>query len=194
MKSLLKFALFAAFLTSSAINANEPYDSTRPLSFEPYFVENGYILLDKVNSQETTVFIDVGSTNGGASRYIAANTNDTVKVYNINPWDQNDHSYQKFLSNVKQENQNDKIVPIRMSSQEASAALNLVSEFIFIESSDTKVVYENILAWVSHLSEHGIIGGNRWEWTSVELPVVKAASELNLVLSTNGTYWFLKKI
>lgn len=193
MKTLLKYAFVLATVVASTLTANEPYDSIRTVALEPFFIEDGFILLDKVNNQGTTVFVDVGSINGAASRYIAATTNDTVKVYTINPWN-SDYSFQKFLSNVKQENQNEKITAIRMNSGEASAALNLVSEFIFIDASDSDTIYENILSWVSHLSEHGIISGNHWERTSVDLAVVKAAADLNLSLSTNGTYWFLKKI
>lgn len=190
MKTVLNKILIS-FGFVSALLANEPYDSMRVLAYEPYFIPEGYILLDKVNSQGTTAFIDIKSPNGAAARYIAANTNDTVKVYSINAWE-NDYAFHKFLSNVKQENQNEKIIPIRMNAQGAADAVNLVSEFIYIDAYKCDTLYDNILAWVTHLSEHGIIGGNLWEKSSVELAVVKAAADLNLSLSNYGTYWFLK--
>ncbi len=194
MKKILTIALAFSALFAPSLEANEPYDSVRNVAYEPYFFEDGYILLEKVTAQGTTVFIDVGSTNGAAARYVAANTDGSTRIYSIHPWTGDEYGFQKFLSNVKQENQNEKIIPIRMSSHEAGAALNLVSEVIFIDSTNADKVYETILAWVSHLSEHGIISGNHWERLSVDLAVVKAAAELNLALSTNGTYWFLRKI
>ncbi len=159
----------------------------------PYYFENGYILLNKVNAQETTVFIDVESSEGMAARYISANTSESVKVFNINSWSESEHQYQKFLSNVIQENQGDRINSIRMSSREASNALNLVSELIYIDCENTDTVYEKILAWVSHLSQNGVIAGNRWEWHEVELAVVYAVVDLGLTLNIDGNFWFLKK-
>lgn len=193
MKSLFKHVITLATCFTAALFANEPYDSVRQVDYEPVFVQDGYIILDKFNNLGATVFVDVASLGGNVGRYIAANTNESVKVYNINLWDGDQYGFQKFLSNVKQENQNEKIVPIRMSPAEAGSSLNVVSEFIYVDSSNASVLHDNILAWVSHLSENGVIGGNHWERTAVEVAVVTAAAELNLTLSTNGHYWFLNK-
>ncbi len=165
----------------------------RLVSYEPYYFENGYILLNKVIAQETTVFIDVGSSEGMAARYISANTSESVKVFNINSWSGNDHRYQKFLSNVIHENQGDRIHSIRMSSREATDALNLVSELIYIDCEDKNTVHEKILSWATHLSLKGVIAGNRWEWPEVELAVVHAVVDLGLTLNIEGNFWFLKK-
>lgn len=191
MRSLLK-NIFILALFASPLLANEPYDSIRDVAYTPYFLQNGYILLNEVNAQSTTVFIDVKSDGGAASRYIAANTNGTVKVYYVNTW-YDDYAFQQFISNVKQENQSGAITPIRMTSQGASMALNLISELIYIDTIHSSNLHEDILAWVDHLSANGVISGNFWERSPIELVVTKAAAELNLSLSTNGTYWFLKR-
>lgn len=194
MKRYRALLCLAAVLASgSFLSANEPYDSIRLVSYQPYFIEDGWILLDKVNAQGTTVFIDVESPEGAASRFIAANTSEAPTIYSIHSWSDNQHQFQKFLSNVIQENQTERIVPIRMSSSEAGACLNLVSEVVYIDCTDVASVNEKILAWVAHLSEHGLIAGNKWEWPEVDLAVVNAANELNLSLTVNGGYWFLKK-
>lgn len=192
MKILIHYLPILSLFLATSLLSNEPYDSIKNVVYEPYFIQDGYILLDKVNTQNTTVFIDVQSTNGAASRYVALNTPETVKVVCVNPWE-NDYAFQKFLSNVKQENQNEKIIPLRMNSDNASSAINLLSELIFIDGSTNDSLYEAILGWVSNLTDQGVICGSHWELSSVKLAVVQVAANLNLSLTINGTYWFLKK-
>lgn len=64
--------LISAFICSYAgtLTAAEPYDSLRQVSYEPYFFENSWILLNKVTAQSTKVFVDVDSPNGMAARVI----------------------------------------------------------------------------------------------------------------------------
>lgn len=188
-----KLIALATILVCSALFAIEPYDSVRLVSYEPYFFENSWILLNKVNSQGATVFIDVESPEGEAARFIAANTSDSTKVYNINSWEGNDYSFQKFLSNVAQESLSERVIPLRMNSKEAGTVTNLISEIVYIDSQDISSINDKILTWVTHLSEHGVIAGNKWEWPEVELAVVNAAVSLNLILSTDANFWFLQK-
>lgn len=192
MKKLFTYMLSAACSLTFMLNAVEPYDSIHTVAYEGYTLQDSYTLYSEVISQGTTVFIDVGSVDGAAARYIAANTNGSVRIYNVNSWGATDHSFQKFLSNVLQENQSQNITPIRMSALEASSDLNLVSECIFMDPTNADSIYDEILAWAYHLTPHGVIVGNHWEWLEVELEVVKAASQLNFSLTLNGTYWFLK--
>lgn len=196
MKKLLKHLfLAAALLSGTYLTADEPepYASVRNISYEPYFLENNYILSQIVDFHATTNFIDVASNEGAAARSVAAYNPSTAKVYSINAWGENPHDFHKFLSNVKQENQAEKIIPIRMTSSEACLALNVLAEVIFIECSSQDHILENILRWESHLTENGAIVGNHWEWSEVELAVSKAATLNNLSLSTNGNYWILSK-
>lgn len=194
MKSIAKLVcLVATFAAGMSLYATEPYDSIRLVSYEPYFFENGWILIDKVNSQNTTVFIDVESQSGEAARFVSTNTSDAVRVYQVNDWNHNAHGYQTFLSNVVHENQADKITPITLNSKDGSAVLNLISECIFLDCNSPETVYDKILAWSSHLSDHGIIAGNKWGWPEVELTVINAAVELNLALTINSNFWFLAK-
>lgn len=189
----LNACLAAALAGGSLLYAAEPYDSIRLVSYEPYFFENSWILLNAVNSQNASVFIDVESSEGMAARFIAANTSE-VHVYNINTWNENEHQFQQFLSNVVEENTQESITPIRMSSREASNALNLISELIYIDSTQSEAVYDKILSWVTHLTQNGVIAGNHWEWHEVELAVVQAAGDLGLTLNIDGNFWFLRKI
>lgn len=181
-----------AMLLSSLCYGSEPYDSVKLMPLEPYFIDNGYILLNKVNSLSTTVFIDVESTDGSAARYIASNTDGSVKVFSVNSWS-GEHDYQLFLSNVKHENTDNKIVSLRMNSHEAAEALNLIAEVIFIDSSDSAGLQNKILSWATHLAEGGVIAGNNWAWHDTLMAVVTASSQLNLTMSVDGNYWYLTK-
>lgn len=194
MKSLIKIMLMVSTLIFSPLFSVEPYDSMRQLTYQPYFLQDGYILYNKVAAQAPTIFVDVGSVDGAASRYIAANTDSSVKIYCINPWSEGEQSFNQFISNVVQENKSEQIIPLRMTSKEASNALNITAGLVFIEGSDSSVVYDNILSWVALLSDNGKICGNHWELPSLELAVVEAAVHLNLGLTVNGTYWFLEKL
>lgn len=195
MSKFVRGALIAAvFVGNSFLIADpEPYASIRQVSYEPYYFENSWILLDKVNAQSTTVFIDIESVDGMAARFVSANVPADVKVYNVNPWSQDEHQFQQFLSNVIEEGQQEQIIPLRMSSKEGSATLNLAAEVIYIDCSQPDSVYEKILSWSTHLTENGLIVGNYWNWNEVKLPVVSAAGDLGLTFSTNANFWFLKR-
>ena len=190
-----KFILFLAKFVCSAsfmLSGVQPYESILPIDYVPYNLEEPWIIYNQVNNQQTTVFIDVKSVNGAVSRYIAANTNSTVNIFNINPWRSSENAFQEFLSNVIQENQTNRITPIRMDSSEACEALNLVSECIYIEA-DPDNVYADIIAWSSHLAPHGVIMGNHWDWSDVVIQVTRSATLLHMSVSVSGDYWILKK-
>lgn len=195
MKNIIHAFFLAITLTGGAslVASPEPYAAIRSVSYEPYFFENSYILLNKVNAQSTTVFLDIESPDGMAARFIASNAPETVKVYNLNSWKDNEHDFQKFLSNVIHENNDTKIIPLRMSSKEGSGALNLISELIYIDCTEQAAITEKILSWVAHLSQNGVIAGNKWEWPEVQLAVVSAAGDLGLALSIESNFWFLSK-
>lgn len=190
----------AGLLFCSGLNvrlqATEPYDLIRRLPEEPYVFENGYILLEKVNSTNTALFLDVGSPNGEAARFIAANTvvsnNVGVVIFAINSWSEAD-SYHRFLSNVRQEGLDDRITALRMSSAEASNALDVQAGVIFLDCSHSEHLHGKILMWLTQLEENGVIAGNYWHSNPVKMAVVRAAAELNLMLSVESNYWFLTR-
>lgn len=192
MKKILGNLLLLAGSLTFALEAVEPYDSIRMVPYEPFFLSDSYILLNKIFNSGSTTVIDVGSEKGGVARYLAANTDSSIGIYQIGEWNENEYAFQKNLSNIIHENLTERIVPLRMASEEASAALNLNADFIFINSSNADNVYSEIISWYSHLTPNGIIAGNNWEWSSVELEVVKAASDLNMAFNFDGPYWFLQ--
>ena len=99
-----------------------------------------------------------------------------------------------FLSNVKQAGLAKKIVPIRMGSEEAAAALNVQADLIYLDAAhDTESVYKDILLWLPHVKEGGILCGDDWYWDSVKLAVQLAADELNFDIYYSGNFYLSQK-
>lgn len=178
----------------------EPYESTRNLPQTPFFVQDGYIYYSLINSRNAAVVVDVESEDGAVARFIAQQANNLPslqKIYSVSGWlgsPAQKHQFQRFLSNVKQENTADKIIPIRMTSQEAAISLHITADFIsLVGANDGNTIYKDILAWYPHLSSTGIICGNNWYDNSVQSGVTKAAEILDLVLNINNNVWYFVK-
>jgi hypothetical protein len=198
MKKMIHSTLFAAaLLTASHASADDPqpYTNIRNVTYVPYFLENGYLLNNMINLTSGSVFIDVGSRDGAAARYVAQNTQG-VTIYAVNAWWSCDPSqknlFQKFLSNVKQENTTASIIPLRMASSEAARAINVIGDVIYLGSSNQNLSVD-ILAWFAHLSSSGIICGNDWDDSFVETNVSQAATKLGSQVNSNGTFWYIQK-
>jgi len=198
IKQLISSAFFATVMASSshliAVNP-QPYTNVRNLSYVPYFLENAYLLSNAINTTSGSVFIDVGSQDGAAARWVAQNYAN-VTNYAVNAWWSCDSSqknlFQKFLSNVIQENTANIIVPIRMSSTEGAKALSIVADVIYLESSSQNLSAD-ILCWFNHLSTNGILCGNDWSDPFVEASVSQAAIKLGYQVNSNGDFWSIQK-
>jgi hypothetical protein len=202
MKNLMSTLTAGLLLTSSFVMADDPqpYSAMRNLPATPYYVQDGYIIYDLIQTHRSNVVIDVESQDGSVSRFIAQLANqlpDLQTIYSVDAWKDygaQKHTFQKFLSNVKHENSANLIVPIRMSSQEASLGLNVTADFItIVGSNDSEVLHRDIISWFTHLSDKGIIAGNNWNENSVEIGVTKAANSLDLPLHINGNVWYILK-
>lgn len=72
-----------------------------------------------------------------------------------------DPHYHAFLSNMKQKGMTSKIVPVRMTSLEASRALAVTADLIFIDGDHGKAaVMADIAAWLPHVRPGGILCGD----------------------------------
>lgn len=196
MRSFFTSSLLAALLISSGLSAVEPYESLRVLPHESYSLENGYILLEKVRATTPLFFVDVGSPKGEAARFIASNFADTssaegLTVFAIHSWSRG--QYHQVLSDILHEQLEGRVNVLRMSSAEASNALDVSAGVIFLDSSNSDTLHDNILLWLTQLADNGVIAGNHWQSSSVAVAVVNAAAQLNLILSNNGNYWFLTR-
>ncbi len=198
-----KMILGSALLTALSLFADlpQPYASFQTLPQTPYYVQDGYVFYSLINTHNAAVIVDVESQDGGVARYIAQQTNtlpSVTEIYSVNAWQSSDrsqkHLFQRFLSNVIQENTANMITPIRMSSQEAAESLNVQADFIsLVGANDQQTIYNDILAWYPHLSDTGVMCGNNWHETSVQVGVTRAASTLDLNVQINSNVWYFVK-
>jgi hypothetical protein len=200
---LRKMIMSGAILGSLALFADlpQPYTLIENLPQTPYFVQDAYIFYTLINENNAAVIVDVESQDGGVARYVAqqVNTLTSVKqIYSVNAWQSPDrsqkHLFQRFLSNVIQENSAPLITPIRMCSREAAESLNIQADFIsVVGANDQDTIYRDIIAWYAHLSDNGVICGNNWNETSVQIGVTKAAAALEQTVVVNGNVWYFVK-
>lgn len=181
----------------------EPYTSIHELPFD----EQGWFINERqmercLNKIKPNVVIEVGSWLGMSTRFIASRLPSDGKLYAVDTWKGSfneewhlkdpriSHLYQLFLSNVKHAGLADVIVPIRMNSLEAAAALDVQADFIYIDAAhDADSVYQDIMAWYPHLKKGGLMCGDDWDWGTVRLGVMRAARRLGLSVESNKNFW-----
>jgi|SRR3990167_8828368 len=101
--------------------------------------------------------------------------------------------FEQFLSNVIHQKQEDKIIPIRMDSYNASFFLDKKADLIYIDAShDEKNVFLDIYLYYPKLKEGGIMCGDDWAWGSVRNPVRKFAKANNLEIIFDNFFWYYK--
>lgn len=206
MKKLIAVLLF--FFGSLSADMPEPYNSLVDLPFDGqgWFI-NAEELGDIIRQYNPKTVIEIGSWLGCSTRFIAENIADGGIVYAVDTWlgspNEPEHMrnpklkqlYQQFLSNVKHAGLTDKIIPVRMDSIEASKALNVKADLIYIDGAhDTLSVYNDVIAWYPHLNKGGAICGDDWGWASVQAGVKMAAAKLNRkVQGHQGCWWFVRE-
>ncbi len=192
------------FSTSLSAEMPEPYQSVNLLPFDDHgWFSNQAPLKELIDRVHPKTIIEVGSWLGKSTRFLAKESLPETKVYAIDTWagsvDEAVHQqdkrlpylYQLFLSNVIHENLTNKIIPIRMKSEEAVKALNTKADLIYIDAGhDTDSVFNDIISWSLHLNEGGILCGDDWSWKSVAKAVKKGAHVLNKKIHVSGNFWW----
>ena len=80
-----------------------------------------------------------------------------------------------------------------MQSLEASKALNIQADLIYIDAAhDEENVYQDVIAWYPHLTLDGILCGDDWSLDSVKRGVTQAAITLNRTVHYKEHFWRLK--
>ncbi|HSW86499.1 MAG TPA: hypothetical protein VLG49_03245 [Rhabdochlamydiaceae bacterium] len=204
MKKYLKNTLFAAVLSTNLslfADVPQPYASVNNLPQMPYYVLDGWVFFNLINTFNAGVIVDVDSQDGSVARYIAQqmpNLPSVKEIFSVSLWQSQDpsqkHLFQRFLSNIKQEGTAESITPIRMSSLEGASSLNIVADFVsVVGKNDENAIFNDIMAWYPHLSLTGVICGNNWHENSVQRGVARAASMLGLNLQISGNVWYFQK-
>lgn len=182
----------------------EPYQSVIDLPFDDHgWFGNADPLQRLIKHTQAKTVIEVGCWLGLSTRYIASTLPHGGIVYAVDHWcgspaeavhmqdPRLPYLYQLFLSNVKHAHLTEAIVPIRMSSLEASRALCVKADLIYLDAShDIENVYLDIYAWLPHLAENGILCGDDWNWPSVRVSVELCASRLHKKVHAERNFWW----
>lgn len=198
IKLFRSLAVTSLLSISSLLTAVQPYDSIVTLPQTYFYFPDGWVLYSLVSDNASAVIVDVESTDGGVARYLAQqNIPSVTQIYSISLWQNGEppeyDRYQRFLSNVIHENTTEVIIPLRMSSSEAAAALNVNADFIYFGSNDPSTLHDEITHWISNLSDNGILAGTNWNENAIKVAVVEAAYDFNLNLGISDNVWYLKK-
>ncbi len=177
----------------------EPYASTSILPFNDQgFFANQDPLLQILSKKKCNVIIEVGTWIGSSARFMAQLQPDDGKLYAVDTWNGSiEHSqvdfpflpylFQQFLSNTIHAGLTNKIIPIRMNSTEASKALNVLADLIYIDAAhDADSVCADVLAWLPHLNSDGILCGDDWHAPSVREGVSLAIRKSGLRVRVEG--------
>lgn len=198
--------IFLAICLNSFLFAEmpEPYRSVVDLPFDDHgWFGNASQLNSIITAKSPKIAIEVGSWLGCSARFIASQLPEDGILYAIDTWsgstNEEQHMqdprlpylYQLFLSNVKHAQLTHKIVPVRMSSLEASQALNVKADLIYIDAShDTESVTQDIMAWYKHLNETGTLCGDDWGHEPVRIAVYNCAAILKKNVAAYGNFWW----
>ena len=204
----LKF-LLATTLCSFSLFSHNIYDSIDILEFDPagYFATEGP--LDQIlRHKEVKTVIELGSWAGASTRFFGYRVGKEGTVYAIDHWlgtpnhrgemtdERLSYIYQLFLSNIQQAGLEERVIPLRMTTDEALKALrHVTADLIYVDAArDSARVYKDIMNWYPHLNEGGVICGTELREPSVREGVQKAAAELGMTIETNrkGFFWILK--
>ena len=189
-----------------------PYNSVEILPFNPhnwYTSVNASELEKLIRHKAIKVIVELGSWMGGSTRHMASLLPKHGKVYAIDTWqgtlnELDSHSkiydlsklYRQFLSNVIHATLTDKIIPIKMDTLEAARIfVNLKPDLVYIDAShDEDSVYQDIQAWWPFVKDHGTMCGDDWDYHGVKKAVLKFATNNNLDVYGNASFWmFINK-
>ena len=201
----MKKLLLGLGLLIAPLCANDIYDAIEDLTFDPtgYFATEKS--LDKIfQTQEITTVIELGSWAGASTRFLGRRVGPEGKVYAIDHWmgtdnfppeqkdPRLDHIFHLFLSNIRAAGLAKRVIPIRMSTDEASRALAVTADLIYVDSSrESNQVYRDLINWYPHLNDGGVMCGAEWREPKVKKGVMRAARELGLEVETDkkGRFW-----
>jgi len=207
----MKKLLFIFFIAVSSIHASlpKPYSELKTVLAKNNhgWFGNGPQLDELFKKQKIEKIIEVGSWLGLSTFHMAKMLPNNGKIYAVDHWvgsvehtsdelkDMLPTLYEQFLSNVIHEKLTDKVIPIRMTSYDASFVLDEKVDLIYIDGAhDEKNVFQDLYVWYPKLKENGIMCGDDWLWPGVRRAVIKFAKTKNLDIVNDGLtgFWYYK--
>jgi len=144
---------------------------------------NEFTYVDLVKNENIKLGLEIGS-------HVGQSTNDILKSFKnltlmcVDYWDlekqRNHHSYSvpnikdvynQFLSNIVHYGVANRVIPINMSSNEASEYLDMKFDFCYIDANHTEeAVYNDLCNWYPKLNENGFMCGDDWILNIIKWP------------------------
>ncbi|MCH9614504.1 MAG: hypothetical protein SP1CHLAM54_15350 [Chlamydiia bacterium] len=190
---LILIATFSLY-SVQAQNYPEPYNSVEevlPFDGFGWFGPHNQVMLTKfIQERKVHTVVELGSLLGLSTRFIANLLPPDGVVYAVDHWKGSaEHQnpsrtdiypklptlYQQFLSNVIRTGLYKKIIPMRMTTQEAAEVIDVIPDLIFVDAShDFDSVVADLELWFPFIQGHGIILGDDWNWGAPDFPVRRA--------------------
>ena len=162
-----------------------------PPKFEGWFGEqNKQVLAQIILYKQPKRVVEVGSWLGLSTSFIAQELESDAILYAVDHFEGSiEHKlhcrdylptlFDQFRSNMIHAKVDQKVVPVRASSLEASQILNETFDLIYIDAShDEESVFQDLELWYKKLSPTGILSGDDYDWTD---PLLKTKSVANAV-------------
>lgn len=166
-------------------------------------------------AQEAMIFIEIGSWHGRSTRAIADNLPRGAKLYAIDHWlgsaverdtnhasaamKEGDHAYLEFCDNLFDHIQSGKVIPLRMSGNNAAEFLSskgIKGDVIFIDAGHTyDEVKEDVAKWKPLVKNGGLLCGHDYYHDGTAWPgVQQAVDEIFGHKGTNMGYIYSNSI
>jgi predicted O-methyltransferase YrrM len=205
---IFNFQLFSTFLQ----DLPEPYSQLQEvLPFNDHgWYANGAWIEKLMKYNKITTAIEIGSWLGASTRHIASLLQPSGKLYAVDTWqgsvEHHENSnyaamlpslYNQFLSNIVHAQLTDRVIPVRITSLEASKILKDKLgqvDFVYIDAAhDTySVLLDLHFYWPFVENNGGILCGDDWWWDSVKVAVRIFAEKYRLTMYTGDNFWFVK--
>lgn len=203
-----------AFSQSSDVlesRAREAYEDAAehllPFDDHGWFKDSNRKALGKILRQKRIrTVVELGSWLGKSSRFIARHLVRGGKLYCVDTFEGgSDHKagieidrlptlYSQFLSNIIHAGLQDRVVPLKMTTLEAAAALEnrVAPDLVYVDAEHTtEAVYADLCAWYPLVKSRGVLCGDDWLWESVRAAVEPFARENGLDVFYIGNFWVL---
>ena len=214
MKKIFFWFLLSGFLFSSnnlSFLDSNPYDidNVLPMDFKEIWYGNGKFIERIIKQKNINTIIEVGSWVGFSTSHMGSLIkNKGGKIYAIDHWmgseeNQNPYAeflpdlYRQFLSNIIHKGLTEVVIPLRMSSLDASQLSifkekKVIPDLIYIDAAhDTESVLNDLNAWFPYVKGHGILCGDDWGWPSVRKAVQIFAQQNNLRIYAESNFYRL---
>lgn len=186
-----------------------PYNTIEVLPFNAGgFYRNEKEIEKLFQTYTPAIVIEVGVWIGKSAMHMASLLPSNGKLYAVDHWlGSEEHQpgqtyycnflpvlYEQFLSNIIHAQLTDLVIPIKMTSLEASQHLrHLKADLIYIDAShDFDSVYADLNAWFPLVKGHGILCGDDWNLADIQRAVTQFSNEKDLKLSIwSPCFWVL---